>query len=70
MKKIGITADNYKLDTFKTELANNGFPTFTVTPFTVNTSLIQVMAKEDDVVKLGNVIRFVEMGFQRKRGQS
>jgi hypothetical protein len=70
MKKIGITADNYKLDTFQKELANNGFPTFTVSPFTVNMSVIKVMVKEDDVVKLGNVIRFVEMGFQRKKGQS
>lgn len=70
MKKIGIVADNYKLETFRKELANNGFPTFTVKPFAVNTSTIQVIAKEDDVVKLANVIRFVEIGFQRKRGQS
>lgn len=69
MKRVGIVADNYKLETFKKELTNNGFPTFTVTPFTVNSSTIQVMAKESDVVKLGNVIAFVELGFQRKNRQ-
>ncbi|MCF0071301.1 hypothetical protein LZD49_12540 [Dyadobacter sp. CY261] len=64
-KTIGIVADNWKLDTFKAELTKNGFKDFKIFPFTGNTSTIKIEADENDVKKVGNICRLVEMNLKR-----
>ena len=49
MKKAGIVADNYKLEKFKKELMSAGFDDFNITPFTEDTSTIQVNIGDDQM---------------------
>lgn len=65
-KKIGIVADNYKLDKFKEELTSKGFIEIEITPFTLETSLLTVNTEERNTGKIKTICDFVEAHFKRK----
>lgn len=64
MKRIGITADNYKVAMFKEELTKAGFPSFTVSSFTQNTSLIKVSVEDSQVDEVRKVCKLIELHFK------
>ena len=65
MKKAGIVADNYKLEKFKKELTAKGFTNFEISPFTENTSTIQIVVSDDKLKEIQNICHLVEMHFKR-----
>jgi len=64
MKKAGIVADNYKLEKFKKELTAKGFTDFKVSPFTKDTSTIQVNVPEERMSEIVTICRNVELHFK------
>ena len=62
-KTAGIVCDNYKVETFKVALSDNGFTDVEVVPFTDTTSTIKVKMLPDDVTKIGEICKAVETGF-------
>lgn len=64
MKKIGIVADNYKLERFKKELTKAGFE-YQVTPFRGETSTILVNTDDDKVGDVKKICQTVEFQFKR-----
>lgn len=65
LKKVGIVADNYKLDRFKKELTKGGFSHFEIKPFTEETSAIFISVLEKDVRAVNNICTKVETHFKR-----
>jgi len=67
MKKVGIVADNYKLEKFKKELTAKGFTDFTIMDYQkVNElSLIQVHCKDERVMEVKTICQNVELYFKR-----
>jgi hypothetical protein len=65
MKKIGIVADNYKLEKFKEELIKAGFDDFKILPFVNNTSTITLRIPDDRVFTVKTVCELVETHFKR-----
>lgn len=65
IKQVGIVADNFKLERFKKELIKNGFPDFTITPFTKATSTITIMVHNDKVREVHKICVQVETHFKR-----
>lgn len=63
MTKIGIVADNFKLDKFKKELNIYGFTDFNIYPFTDDTSTIQVNTEDNRLIELRNICIGVNMYF-------
>ena len=64
-KKIGIIADNYKLEKFKKELTKKGFTDYSIEPFTKDTSTICVVADENRLGQIKALCQVVEMHFHR-----
>ena len=65
MKTVGIVADNYKLEKFKKELTSKGFTDFTIKPYALETSLIQIKVLESKINDVKNICTFVELYFKR-----
>lgn len=65
MKKVGVVADNYKLDKFKQELTAKGFTDFKITPFVNNTSTITVNVPDDKLNEIRKLCQLVELHFKR-----
>jgi len=64
MKKIGIVADNYKVERFKKELTKAGFE-YQITPFKGETSTILVNTDDDKVGDVKKICEAVEFHFKR-----
>lgn len=62
--KIGIVADNYKLDKFKTKLKSKGF-TIDIYPFTKDTSSITIETDEAGKKEIAKICTEVELHFKR-----
>lgn len=64
--KVGITADDYKLNKFRVELTKAGYE-FKINPFTKNTSLISVKITngQEDIRKINKICQLVELHFKR-----
>jgi len=60
IKKVGITADNYKLEKFEKVLKANGFNSYTIKPFTDDTSIINITVMEEEV----NIVHAVCIGVE------
>lgn len=67
MKKVGIAADNYKIETFEKELKKAGFHDYEVFPFCEETSIIKVNVLNYDVTIIGQLIKRVEEGFKQAK---
>jgi hypothetical protein len=65
MKKVGIVADNYKLEMFKKKLNDDGFTDYEVFPFTKDTYAIKVNVPDDKVIEIKKICDFVETHFKR-----
>ncbi len=65
VKKVGIVTDNYKLEKYKTDLIAKGFIDFKIVPFTENTSVMQVMAKESEIKEIHKICQLAELHFKR-----
>jgi len=65
MKKIGIVADNYKVDTFKKEFNKAGFE-FKTLPFDKDTTSIFIYTTPDKVAQINAICIKVEADFKRK----
>jgi hypothetical protein len=65
VKKVGIAADDFKLEKFKSELNKAGFNDFTIKKFTVDTSFIQVNVQDSDVPEVAKICKRVELYFKR-----
>jgi nitrogen regulatory protein PII len=65
MKKVGIVADNYKVDRFKKELTKGGFTDFDTSPFTADSTTIQVRVSEEKIKEVYKICQKVEMHFKR-----
>jgi hypothetical protein len=63
--KVGIVADNYKLDQFKKELSIGGFTDFEIKPFCVGASSIFVITDESKLIALKGICTKVELHFKR-----
>lgn len=63
MKKIGIAADNYKLEKFREELTAKGFVIIYESPFTKNTTMLKVLAHETQVMEVKTICIAVEAHF-------
>jgi len=61
-KKIGITADNYKVDKFKEELTKNNIP-FTTSPLLKGVTLISISVDESRIEGVAMLCRKVEIYF-------
>lgn len=66
MKKIGIVADNYKLEKFRQELTENGFTDFDIKPFAAKVSTIFVKTEDDRVKDLAQICKRVELQMRIK----
>ena len=66
MKKIGIVADNYKLEKFRQELSKNGFNDFEVKPFAAKVSTIFVKVEDDQVKDIAAICKHVELQMRIK----
>jgi hypothetical protein len=71
VKKIGIVADNYKVEMFGKELEKAGFK-FSLydsigskLSFTKDTTIIQVWVPNDRVQEVRNICELVELHFKR-----
>lgn len=64
MKKIGIVADNYKLDAFKKELNEAGFE-FDMLPFDKDTTSIFIYTTADKISKINAICIKVETDLKR-----
>ncbi len=64
--KVGIVADNFKLDEFKTRLKKADYP-FTTGKFTENTTTIFVTARPDNINELHQLCKDVERYFADMR---
>jgi len=65
MKKVGIVADNYKVNKFKKELTAAGFTDYKTTPFTPVTTTISVKVPDDKVKEVAKICQLVEMHFKQ-----
>lgn len=65
MKKIGIVADNYKLERFKKDLTKGGF-TYEISPFKETTSTIIVNTDENKISDVKKICELVELHFKRE----
>ena len=65
MKKVGIVADNYKVERFKKELTKKGFTDFVTSPFTAETTTIAVNVPDDKVSEVHKICRQVEIHFKQ-----
>jgi hypothetical protein len=65
MKKVGIVADNYKLEQFKNELTKAGFTDFDIKPCAPNMSAIYVNVEDNQVKDITNICTKVELHFKR-----
>lgn len=70
MRKIGVAVDDYKLDKFKEELVERGFPNFEVfAGVTKDTKLIRVEVEDKDfgtaTTAIGRLCRKMEYHFKR-----
>lgn len=65
MKKVGIAADNYKLNKFKKELKDAGFTQIKITPFTEGTSFISIKVHDHQVSKVHAICQKVEIHFKQ-----
>lgn len=65
MKKVGIVADNYKVEKFKSELTKEGFTDFTTYPFTHATTAIKVNVDENKVKDVQRICQRIELHFKR-----
>jgi len=63
IKKVGIVADNFKLNKFKKELSLNGFNDYNIYPFTDVSSTIQVNAEDNRLIEFRNICIGVNMHF-------
>lgn len=64
-KKTGIAADNYKLDLFRSKLDAKGY-TYTIVPFTKDTSLIKVnFYVSSQIADIKRICHEVEYHFKR-----
>lgn len=61
----GIVVDNYKLDSFKKQLTENGFGDFNVVPFTKKTSTIKVEYEQSNFDKLKRLVKTTELNIKR-----
>jgi hypothetical protein len=64
MKKIGIVADDYKLERFKKELTQQGFTDFEVKQFTKNVSTIYVQIQDNQISKVADIWKRVELHYK------
>lgn len=64
MKKIGIVADNYKIEKFKKDLSAKGFE-FKLIPYSKHTTLIKMEVPENKVKEVQKVCELVELHFKR-----
>lgn len=69
MKKIGIAIDNYKLPRAEKELEAVGLTTLKKTPFSANTTFLQIEVKEEEFEEKTKVVHKiltkVELHFKR-----
>jgi hypothetical protein len=65
VKKVGIVADNYKLNKFEKELTAAGFTNFKITPFTEDTSAITLYVLPKQVHDVHKICNKVEMHFKQ-----
>lgn len=64
-KKVGIVADNYKIDKFKQELTAKGFTDFDVSTYSPISQLIRVNVASTDVIEVKRICERVELHFKR-----
>jgi nitrogen regulatory protein PII len=65
MKKVGIVADNYKVEKFKQELTKAGYPDFDIHPFTKDNTTIRVNVPDDKVNEIMKICKKIELHFKR-----
>jgi len=63
--RIGIVADNYKLDRFKQELSAKGFTEIQIYPFTEGVSQMHVIADKKDFDQINKICQEVELFYKR-----
>ena len=64
MKKVGIVADNYKVEKFKKESSAKGF-TVETTPFTKDTTTMTINIDESQIGEIKKICQLVEIHFKR-----
>jgi nitrogen regulatory protein PII len=65
MKTIGIVADNYKLDKFKSELTAKGFTDFEVDDFGKGYKVIRVKVQDSQINELQQLVQRVQLHFKQ-----
>jgi uncharacterized protein with WD repeat len=69
MKKIGLVADNYKVQMFEETLKKEGFKNFMIAPFSSESKIIQVLVPDETfeaaTLKIGKICKRIELHFKR-----
>ncbi len=66
IKKVGIVADNYKLNKFKKELEKKGFTDYKITPYMTGTSAITVDVPSNKVYVIHKIVTMVTIYFTNR----
>ena len=64
-QKVGIVANDFKLNMFKKELEAKGFTDYTIEPFKNAISVIKVNVEDSKVKEVENICTKVEIHFKR-----
>jgi hypothetical protein len=64
MKKIGIVADNYKINKFKEELSEIGITELNVLPFSELTTLVTFNVPSEKIKDIEKLCKRLEIGFK------
>lgn len=65
-KVVGIACDNYKVNKFKKTLTKKGFEILDVSKLDDNVQVIRVNCPVQDVYKLGQLIKSINVLFKRQ----
>jgi hypothetical protein len=63
--KVGIVADNYKLEEFYKELKKKGFTNYETFPFNEESTLIKVEVESSQQKEVEKICKRVELHFKR-----
>lgn len=63
--KVGIIADNYKVDKFKSELKAIGIEDVTIRPLDTGITSIIIKTKNNRASEIGDIIRKIDFHFKR-----
>lgn len=64
MKRIGIVADNFKVEKFREELTKNGFTEFEEKQLPRGITSIYLMVEESKISQISEICRRVELYFK------